>query len=98
MSAPSSRLVRFTRSLLWYAAFLVVLPLWVYGMWMNTNLWIALFGLPVAVLMVCYSIDKRVCPSCGRAVRKVGEVSSHSMFCGAAYQQNPDPQAARPAD
>ena len=84
MSASSSNLPRWSRTLLWYVAFLIVLPLWGYGLF-APNLWLALFGLPLAVLLIYYSIDTQRCPSCGKDVRAIGRTPSHCMHCGAAY-------------
>jgi hypothetical protein len=75
-------------------AFLVVLPAWAYGLSTGTLL-LALGGLPLAGLMIYYSIAKRVCPACGKAVRAIGRAPANCMYCGAAYEQSPE---VRPAD
>jgi len=86
MRTPADHLPRPLRTTLWIAAFVVVLPAWAYGL-STGRLWLALGGLPLAVLMVCFSIAKRVCPSCGKAVRAIGRGPANCMFCGASYER-----------
>lgn len=62
--------------MLWITAFVVVLPAWAYGL-STGRLWLALGGLPLAALMIYYSIAKRCCPSCGKAVRAIGRAPAH---------------------
>ena len=86
MATPEKNLPRPLRSVLWIVAFVVVLPAWAYGL-STGRLLLALGGLPLAALMVYFSIAKRVCPSCGKAVRAVGVAASNCMYCGAPYEQ-----------
>ncbi len=72
------------RGLLWFMAFLVVLPAWGYGL--STGfLPLALPGLPVFVFLLYLSLTKLVCPECGKAMRVVGRKITHCPRCGTAY-------------
>jgi tRNA(Ile2) C34 agmatinyltransferase TiaS len=73
-------------------AVLLVLPAWAYGL-STGNPVLVLGGLPLASLMIYYSIAKRVCPGCGKAVRAIGRAPANCMYCGASYEQSP---AVRP--
>ncbi|MEI7983478.1 MAG: hypothetical protein WCI71_17645, partial [Bacteroidota bacterium] len=57
---------RWTRRLLWFAAFLIILPGWGYGL-STGNLLLALTGLPVFAFLIYLSFSKLVCPGCGKA-------------------------------
>ena len=94
MPTPVNNLPRPLRSILWIVAFVVVLPAWAYGL-STGRLWLALGGLPLAGLMIYYSIAKLGCPSCGKAVRAIGRAPANCMYCGAPYEPVP---AAPPAD
>ncbi len=94
MATLVNNLPRPLRSMLWIVAFVVVLPAWAYGLSAG-RLWLALGGLPLAALMIYYSIAKRGCPSCGKAVRAIGRVPANCMYCGAPYERVP---AARLVD
>ena len=74
------------RKYLWYIAFLLVLPGWVYGL-AEGILPLALLGLPVFVLLMYFSFSKVECPECGKAMRTVGTKLRNCPHCGASYNQ-----------
>ncbi len=94
MVMSETNLRRPLRSLLWVVALVVVLPAWAYGL-STGRLWLAFGGLPLAVLMIYFSIAKRACPSCGRAVRAIGRAPANCVHCRASYAQA---ATGRPAD
>ena len=74
------------RKYLWYIAFLLVLPVWVYGL-AGGILPLALLGLPVFVLLMYFSFRKLECLECGKAMRTVGTKLSNCPHCGASYNE-----------
>jgi hypothetical protein len=78
---------RWVRWLLWMTACLVVIPAWGYGI-VTGRLVLALGGLPLAVLMMYFSLAKRICPACGKVVRTISTPLAHCLYCGTAYEQS----------
>ena len=73
-----------SRNYLWYVAFLLVLPAWLYGLAKGT-LPLVLLGLPVFLMLIYLSLSKLVCPECGKAMRTVGAKLASCPYCGARY-------------
>lgn len=74
------------KRLLWFVAFLIVLPACIYGL-QTGKLVLALTGLPVFVFLIVLSISKLVCPTCGKAMRTVGTKLLNCPHCGTPYPQ-----------
>ena len=83
-AAQNRRRSRWRRRFLWFVAFLIVLPAWVYGLQSGT-LVLALSGLPVFVFLIALSLGKLVCPACGKAMRTIGTKLSNCPYCGTPY-------------
>ena len=73
------------RSWLWYIGFLVILPLWVYGL-SSGKLYIALLGLPLFIVCIIFSLKKRSCKNCGKVTRTANAKVTRCCFCGSEFQ------------
>ena len=83
-AVQNGRRNRWTIRLLWFVAFLIVLPACGYGL-QTGKLVLAMTGLPVFVFMIALSLGKLVCPACGKAMRTIGTKLSNCPYCGTAY-------------
>jgi hypothetical protein len=73
------------RRLLWFAAFLIVLPAWAYGL-STGRLILAFTGLPLAAFLIYLSLQTIACPSCAKTFRTIGMRFSHCPHCGTKYE------------
>jgi hypothetical protein len=72
------------RRLLWYLACLVCLPAIGWGIGTG-RIVLAGVALPAFLVSIYFSLNKLVCPNCGKAMRAVGQELPNCPLCGTPY-------------
>lgn len=76
---------------LWFAAFLIGVPLIGWG-FSSDRTWAAALGIVITLGCFYLSIRKLTCPKCGKTAAVIGADVTHCLKCGAPY----DGQAGEP--
>ena len=75
---------RTIRRVLWFFGWIVCFPVSYWGLVDNQS-WISIPALVAGCVSIYFSLQKRVCPSCGNGIRVVGYEATHCMKCGTPY-------------